>query len=68
MYRSAKVEEIWFAVYDPPREGLPYLAVMHFPDGTVSAVPCTREEAESASAAILSRVGSNAEGPKAKSA
>jgi hypothetical protein len=61
MYGATKVKGIWFAVYEPPREGLPYLAVMHLPDGTISAAPCpTREEAEAVTSRILSKVGSDA--------
>ena len=62
MYGATTVEGIWFAVYSPPSEGLPFLSVMHLPDGKISAVACaTREEAESATSTIL--VSSNAPRP-----
>jgi acetyl-CoA carboxylase beta subunit len=34
---SAEMRKITFAVYNPPKEGLPYLAVMIAPNGGVAA-------------------------------
>ena len=41
------MRKITFAVYDPPKEGLPYLAVIIAPNGAFSAVTFqTAAEAE----------------------
>ena len=40
------MREITFAVYNPPREGLPYLAVMIAPNGDVAAAAGYKTAAE----------------------
>ena len=40
------MRKITFAVYSCPKEGLPYLAVMIAPDGTVAAVAACKTAAE----------------------
>lgn len=40
------MREITFAVYNPPKEGLPYLAVMIAPNGDVAAAAGYKTAAE----------------------
>ena len=45
--RSAEMRKITFAVYSPPKEGLPYLSAVIAPTGAVAAVAYqTAAEAE----------------------
>jgi acetyl-CoA carboxylase beta subunit len=43
---SAEMRKITFAVYNPPKEGLPYLAVMIAPNGGVAAAAAYKTAAE----------------------
>jgi hypothetical protein len=41
-----KMRKITFAVYNPPKEGLPYLAVIIAPNGEVAAAAAYKTAAE----------------------
>ena len=43
---SVEMRKITFAVYNPPKEGLPYLAVIIAPNGDVAAAAAYKTAAE----------------------
>ena len=59
---SVEMRKITFAVYSPPKEGLPYLAVIIAPSGAVAAVSYqTAAEAETHNLKIATEIARGVE-------